>query len=357
MPACACMIILAAFGCTCPPRPRLASYATSTIGTRFVSSDKLGSHSYIYSPFERNGITYTCKGGHIDIAHLRIAADNTKYISDKIYKGIREGKADFSFTLPGDSSKHVVGLTYPEKRRQGDKETVAREVSLKLGAYLAFSATTWHEMLTWFGHKTMVIMPEFHSAFSWEDIYSNLLGTEIAVKAMRDTEHKYNRAMTLALQREMAELGGMTGREAIEAAEKVRGKWFTGNVNVTVKKRNLDIGLDDGFVTPMLVPGVCESENPHAYPVPDGDVSQYGFDMQYHIVPNELDKSKILQIAHPEGTKKTIDPKIHFAPIIDHIRQVTINKYGPGATVADNPSVIGKQSKLTPNPDQEMTKQ
>ena len=83
------------------PRHRLGCYPTSTPGTRFVSADKLGRHSYAFGPFETNGITYTCKGGHIDITHLRIGADNTRYIASKLYKGLINNQTEFSFSLAG----------------------------------------------------------------------------------------------------------------------------------------------------------------------------------------------------------------------------------------------------------------
>ena len=348
----ACIAVLSAGGCSLgQPRRRLGSYATSTPGTRFVSAEKLGNHSYGFNPFETNGITYACKAGHIDIAHLRIAADNTRYMSHKLYKGILEDQTDFSFYLIADRSKHVVKLSYPENFQQMDKETVAREVSLQLGQYLAFSATNWHEVLTWFGYHTMIFLPEQPSAFSWEDVYSNLLGTAIAAKAIRDNDHKYDKAMTLALSEEMENLGGRSARTARKAAHIVRGKWFTGNFAVSMKKRNLDIGLDDGHVTPMIVPEICDDAKPLSLPAPSCDVSRHGFSMDYHIVPKELEKGKILSIVHKDRRAKTITPSIHYAPIIAHIGNVAIAKYGPDVAKPYNPDkIIAKElAKLAPS--------
>ena len=325
------------------PRPRLGCYPTSTPGSVFVSADNLGKHSYGYSPFEKNGITYACQGGHIDVTHLRIGADHTKYISDKLYKGLLKGQAEFSFGLTADRSEHIVRISYPKNWKQSPKEPIARKVSLQLGQYLAFTATTWHEILTWFGYQTMWVIPEFSSAFSWEDIYSNLLGTHIAVKALRDTEHKYNQAITLALQQELKNLGGQSARVAKSAAQKVRGKWFKGNLVVSMKKRNLDIGLDDGYVTPMIVPGVCQKARPRPYPAPDSDVSRYGFSMEYHIIPREFERGKILRIVYPNGKGKTIKPAVHFVPIMAHIREVAIKKYGPEVATAYDPDRIRKR--------------
>ena len=347
-----CIAVLGVSGCGFgKPRRRLGCYATSTPGTRFISSDKIGKHSYGFNPFEKNGITYACRGGHIDIAHLRIAADNTKYMSEKLYNGMMADQTEFSFGLVADRSKHVVKLSYPDNWQQMDKESVAREVSLQLGQYVAFSATTWHEVLTWFGYHTMIIIPEQASAFSWEDIYSNLLGTSIAAKAIRDTDHVYNKAMTLAINEELERLGCRSGRVAKKAAEMVRGEWFTGNFMVSMKKRNLDIGIDDGFVTPMIVPGICSEAKPAHHPVPSHDVSQYGFSMEYHIVPKEFEKGKILSIVHHDRKNKTITPDIHYAPIMAHIANIAVEKYGPYAIVPYDPdkAIARELASLTPS--------
>ena len=56
-----------------------------------------------------------------------------------------------------------------------------------MGPYMAYTMVTWHEILTWFGYKSVGIVPEYHSSFSWEDTYSNLLGTVLAARALRDT--------------------------------------------------------------------------------------------------------------------------------------------------------------------------
>jgi len=89
---------------------------------------------------------------------------------------------------------------------------------------------------------------EYDSAFSWEDSYSNVLGTILAVRALRDTQHTYNEAMEIVLDEEMDKLGIQPVGVARQASDAVKGKWFTGNfaLFVDMKKRNFDIGLDDG---------------------------------------------------------------------------------------------------------------
>jgi hypothetical protein len=74
---------------------------------------------------------------------------------------------------------------------------------------------------------------------------------------------------------------------------------------VTIKKRNFDLGLGDGLVTPTLVPNVpkCPSAEPLSYPAPKLDVlAKYGFAMKLEIEPHEWESGKILRIIY--GDKK-----------------------------------------------------
>jgi len=182
---------------------------------------------------EKNGIVYTCKAGHIDITHVRIAADWTAYLRAKSFRCLMESDAGFSFGLKVDRSRDFLQITYPEDWEdlsQKEKEQIAREISIGLGQYLAFTATTWHEIITWFGYKCIGFFPEFPSAFSWEDSFSNLLGTHIAGQALRDTEHRFDEAMTLAIDQELEKLGVQSRHTAISASESARGEWFAGHL-------------------------------------------------------------------------------------------------------------------------------
>ena len=109
-----------------------------------------------------------------------------------------------------------------------EKEAIAHDLSIKLGQYFAHIGTAWHEILTWFGYRSVILYPEFPSAFSWEDSFSNVLGTHLAAKAIRDSEHSYDEAMTLAIDHELEKLVVQPKRVAMRASEKVKGTWSTG---------------------------------------------------------------------------------------------------------------------------------
>jgi len=316
------------------PRPRRGSYAASVLGMFFLGP-KLGTHGYYYRPSEKDGIVYTCRAGHIDIAHLRIAADWTAYLVAQTYRHLMDNDPNFSYKLMADRSRHYVQFhcpsdwaTLPEAQRR----EIAREIAWAAGPYLAYTLVTWHEILTWFGFKCVGLPTEYASAFSWEDSFSNLLGTVLAVKAMQDTEHPFNQALQMALDRELAELGIQPARVAKRSAESVKGTWYTGDITVlvTMRKRNFDIGLGDGLVTPSVVPNVpeCPAAAPVSYPTPQLDVlTRHGFSLTLEIEPHEWESGKILRIPYGDKPEKRLRPREHYPIILDYIRAEATRLY------------------------------
>jgi hypothetical protein len=230
-------------GCAVPqPGARLGSYATATLGTHFLDADSLGKHHFGNSCFEKNGIVYTCRGGHIDIAHARIAADNVRYVQDRAERALLKMDRQFEFKLKVEPSTYYVTLEYPPNWKnlsKKERSRIVEEVSLELGAYCVYIMTTWHEVLTWFGFKSMAFIPEQQSAFSWEDVYSNVFGIKIGELALQDKRHGYNKAVTIALQKELKSFGIQSKSTARKASEKMRGTWYEGALIAEMKVRNL----------------------------------------------------------------------------------------------------------------------
>jgi hypothetical protein len=318
------------------PRIRYGAYPASILGTPWAG-EKLGTHGYYFRPSEKNGIAYACRAGHVDIMHVRIAADWTAYLAGESYQHIMKGDDAFSYKLLVDRSRNHVYLSYPanwQSLSKDEQSRIAREVALAMGPYLTFTMTTWHEIITWYGFQCIGLPTEYASAFSWEDSYSNLLGTRLAAKALRDTEHPYNEAMKIVLDEEMARLGVQPAKVSKQASESVRGDWYTGRISmfVDMRKRNFDIGLDDGWITPTLLPNVpgCENAEPISYPVPTLEVlAKYGFAARVEIVPREWEKNKVLRIVYPDKKGKRIIPTEHFPTIMAQIRKEAEAKYGP----------------------------
>jgi hypothetical protein len=151
---------------------------------------------------------------------------------------------------------------------------------------------------------------------------------------LRDPDRSYEEALTAALAEELHRLGVQPAAISKQASVSVRGKWYSGRIGmfINMKKRNLDIGVDNGLVTPILVPDVpgCAGAEPACYPAPTLDaLSRYGFSAFVEIEPHELEKGKILRIVYPDGQGRRIRPDVHFAPIMRQIRQEAAARYGP----------------------------
>ena len=94
-------------GFNAPPRTRFGGYAAAIPGMTFLGRD-LGSHDYYWPFFEKNGIAYTCRGGHIDVVHLRIGVDWTAYLTAESYKHLMRKDPGFSCKMPVDRSRSYV---------------------------------------------------------------------------------------------------------------------------------------------------------------------------------------------------------------------------------------------------------
>ncbi len=340
------------------PRPRVGSYPASSMGSKFLDIDNLGTHSYGVGFGEHNGLVYTSRGGHIDIAHLRIAADNVKALYNKTHQNIINGNSEFTFKLNVEPSQYYVELEYPKywpALSPQYKEKIADKLSLELSQYFTYTMTTWHEVLTWFGFKCLFFLPEKESAFSWEDIYSNLLGTRLGAQALQDKEHNFNEAMTLLLAEELENLGIQSSQTARQAAKLMKDKYFDGH-SFLDPTRNMDIGSYDGLVTPVLIPGVCVDAEPKSYPVPTlVALKKYGFVMNLEIHPKEFESGKILRVVYPNGGGDgKIRPAEQLPIVMDYIKKDAM-KQGFAVrptevlTVSSSSVPQGKDASAPPN--------
>jgi hypothetical protein len=319
------------------PRGRIACYASSTIGTRYPDPLHLGPHSYRFSLWERNGIVYTCRAGHVDITHLRKTADWTAYVAARVRLALLAGKTELTYKMR-EPSKYHLHFEYPKgwaSLPESMRERIASEIGIEVGQYCAFQGTVWHEVLTWFGFKSIGFYSEYPSAFAWEDIYSNLIGSRLAAQALQDPNREYDEAMTALIDEELQKLGVQSKHAAWKAGEAVRGQWFTGEfLWCDLVKRDFDVGLDDGFITPWLISGVgdCPDQRPVSYPVPTlSSLGGYGFSVKLEIEPKEWERKEILRIVYPDPreSKGRIEPAKHYRAIIDYIRAQAVRRYGP----------------------------
>ncbi|MCK4998063.1 MAG: DUF4056 domain-containing protein [Anaerohalosphaera sp.] len=324
-------------GCnTANPKPRLrGAYFGAPNGIAFPAPDKMGSHQRSGNFLtEKNGMVYTCNAGFIDIGHLREAADRTAYISKVVFDDLMEQKQEVTLQMI-EPSRFVLTIRYPdnwETLSPEDKKNIAEDLSINLGQYLAQTTTIWHEIITWFGYSTLGIFPEYISSFSWEDTYSDLLGTCLAVEALKDTDHTFDEAMTALIDQEFKRLNVQPSSVAKQAVKAVKGDWYTGlfYFDVRMKKRNFDVGLDDGLLTPWLVPGICDESQPTPCPAPNLDfLEDSGFEVDLEIQPRVFEARKIYSIIYENGKGKNVRPAQHFPVIMKFIIEDAIERFGP----------------------------
>jgi len=332
---CCFAILLAAIvlgGCQVGSRPRLrvSDFFGNPLGMRYADPNDLGRHCLDNCRDEKLGLVYTCRAGFIDIGHVREAADRTHYLSRITYENLMQSNTDFSYRVI-EPSHYYITLCYPDHWKSlplQKKEAAAREISIQLGQYLAHTSLIWHEILTWYGFSSTGLFPENISAFSLEDPYSDVLGTHLAAKVLSDPqvfyeEAAYEEAMAAIIYETLKELDAQPPKTAKQAAKKIKGNWYEGGYYffVEMKKRNLDVGLDDGIVTPWLVSGICPNATPQGCQAPNFSfLDKYGFKIRVRIDPVEFQKGKIYKAA---GLKRSdrITPYTHFPMIIESIRK------------------------------------
>ena len=212
--------------------------------TEITSASALGTHSYLGSKAEKNGIIYTKKGGFIDIAHLRDIADITAYL----YANIQKNKNKGSMILP-------LGSEAGEKTLLVNIDpTLTDEDLVKIAGKAAYDLSVWHEISTWNGASYIPLVPERYSSFSVEDAFSNLLGVHLGMKAILSTR-AYESEMTRLLTETLKTYEAVSSyQETVNAMNAVEGKWWSQKARYP-SKDILILRLFDiyGCLSPMLV--------------------------------------------------------------------------------------------------------
>ncbi len=133
---------------------------------QFVEPGDFGTHSYGQpSMKEKNGALYTCKGGFIDLSHVRAAADWTVYLTFKIINDT------CGFALPPEFGSLQLSFKDLDQLSMHDVASLSQKI--------AYERLLWHEIVSWHYHGPNHLNSEQQSAFTPEDIYSNLLGTQV----------------------------------------------------------------------------------------------------------------------------------------------------------------------------------
>lgn len=209
-----------------------------------LTLDTLGHHRYNDSALgavknlvglseENNGLIYTHRGGFIDIAHVRDTADNTFYLFSRLYPKLGQSWRLFYSEELGVRRIQFNDFTPPAS--MVERYTLAAF----LAGHLAFQLAQWHEIAQWYGFQSVPGFSEEISAFSPEDLYSNLLGARLAINVIlqgqADTVDHYNLAMDAAIQQALVGLGVVTREETEREFRAVDGDWWNSKRRVPDK--------------------------------------------------------------------------------------------------------------------------
>ena len=158
--------------------------------TDITTVGELGQHKYLGDKSEKNGIIYTRRGGFLDLGHLRDCGDWTAYIYQLILAS-KNNRELVITNLGNEGGNKTLVLRVPENISSGE--------ACELAGKIAYDLSLWHEISTWFGASWVPLVPERFSAFSPEDIYSNLLGVHLSQKAIQ-SDMEYEEAMSVYLE-------------------------------------------------------------------------------------------------------------------------------------------------------------
>lgn len=314
------------------PRLRVSDYFGAPGGIDYLNPFDLGFHSYKKSGSEKVGMVYTQKGGFFDIGHVRESADRTRYAVDLLYHQLIKSNQRFRFTLI-EPSDYYVTVRYPENWKYLDetaKKEIVREISIRYGQYLGHQSLIWHELLTWFGYASSGLFSEQISSFSWEDPFSDVTGTWLGVEAIRKGG-SYDEQVTRLLTEKLKELKAEPANIGRKAEDVIKGKWYTGGgyFFVTMKKRNFDVGFDDGQVTPWLVPGMYPQVEPVPCPVPDTScLAEYDFAINVQIDPKVMEKYKIYTALGLDPSHDRMQMETDFPKLLEYIKSEAQSRDG-----------------------------
>jgi len=262
-----------------------------------------------------NGMLYTLRSGSIDPDHIYGWARKTKGYYEALHRCLISDNTRCSHGY------FNVTLEYPDSWRRMDAEEkarVARDLAIEAAQYLAFNDGLWHEMATWYGHRTFPLISDFQSALSWEDLYSDRLGTWIGARAIERGGH-FEQNVTAITAEELRK------RELVDTAEAIRITRTMENIayreDPFAKKilwRCLDIGTGDGEINPVVFPGFTDKP-PIALPAPTlAALEQRGIKVRVTVDPWSPKYAVIKKKADIQGD---YEPALHNEKILAVIKQ------------------------------------
>ncbi|MEQ8279317.1 MAG: DUF4056 domain-containing protein [Deltaproteobacteria bacterium] len=194
-----------------------------------VSVERLGAHHYTGKlPLEeRTGLLYTCRGGLIDLGHVRASIDRVAFL----YAASVRPRVELG--VQGGTGVFVHNATTAEDRRA-------------FAARGAYRLAVWHEQATTRGVGRRPYFAEDFSAGSPEDLYSDALGATIGLAALLDPR-PFEEAVDDLLVRHLEALGAVPAGATKTALDRVEGQWWRRGVMVPDGALLLARRDDDGL--------------------------------------------------------------------------------------------------------------
>ncbi|WP_241609422.1 DUF4056 domain-containing protein [Rosenbergiella australiborealis] len=209
-----------------------------------VESHDLGKHRYndsivrgltsmIGGGSEKNGIVYTQHGGFIDTAHVRDSMDMTYWVASQLLQ--HPGSA-LRVRL-SDELAHREIVLHPYRVPRDTQ--AAFSVVVWTAARVAFDLAAWHEIAQWYGFESVPGFSEGVSAFSPEDLYSNLVGVRLAASLLLSGQgaelQQYNQQATQVLTQALDQLGAVSRQETARQFDRLDGQWWDSQQRVPNK--------------------------------------------------------------------------------------------------------------------------
>lgn len=236
-----------------------------------IDDQRLAPHDYdhlaplaTYNGGAVEGILYARRAGFLDLGHIRLSIDWTRYVADRVRDALTRRRESLELEYDGPAT-FVFAFRYPDDwaaMADDPRRELIRELSIRIAHRAAYQMSVWHEVITWHGFRTFVIVPEMESAFSYEDLVSNLVGTAVGAEALRNPRRNFDLAADAALTAELRRLDVVSKEELAEAVRLVRDKWWS--LDGHCLKRFMDTGLDDTSVRPWLVRDLPGAEHADA---------------------------------------------------------------------------------------------
>ena len=248
-----------------------------------VESHQLGIHRYNDSMIrgltsmvgggsEKNGIIYTTHAGFIDTAHVRDSMDMTYWVASQLLQHQGSG---FCVSLSDELARRDIVIR-PYKVPSDPQQ--AFSVVVWTAARVAFDLAAWHEIAQWYGFESVPGFSEGVSAFSPEDLYSNLLGVRLAASLLLQGEgdeiNHYNSRATEIITQALDQLGAGSKNVTARQFDRIDGQWWDSKRRVPnkwlVRHRNY---LTSSTRYPSIIPGEPGANHALALPEQVADIA------------------------------------------------------------------------------------